>query len=32
LMLMAIMLAMGHYRGYRISELFRFKAMLKDGQ
>ncbi|WP_372864971.1 inactive transglutaminase family protein [Spongiibacter sp.] len=32
LVLMAIMLAMGHYRGYRISELFRFKAMLKEGQ
>ncbi len=32
LVLMAVMLAMGHYRGYRISELFRFKAMLKEGQ
>lgn len=32
LMMMAIMLAMGHYRGYRISELLRFKALLKEGQ
>ncbi|MBD2857545.1 UUP1 family membrane protein [Spongiibacter sp. KMU-158] len=27
LVLMAIMLALGHYRGYRLTELFRFKAM-----
>jgi len=24
------MLAMGRYRGYRLTELFRFKAFLKD--
>lgn len=29
LVFMAIMLAMGHYRGYRLMELFRFKAMLE---
>ncbi len=30
LVLAAFMLAMGRYRGYRLTELFRFKAMLKD--
>lgn len=30
LILVAFMLAMGRYRGYRLTELFRFKAMLKD--
>lgn len=30
LVFMAVMLAMGHYRGYRLMELFRFKAMLED--
>lgn len=29
LLLIAFMLAMGRYRGYRLLELFRFKAMLK---
>ena len=30
LILVAFMLAMGRYRGYRLTELFRFKALLKD--
>ncbi|KAF1052735.1 MAG: hypothetical protein GAK43_01760 [Stenotrophomonas maltophilia] len=30
LILVAFMLAMGRYRGYRLTELFRFKAFLKD--
>ncbi|MCJ8167835.1 osmotic stress tolerance membrane protein RloB [Atopomonas sediminilitoris] len=30
LILVGFMLAMGRYRGYRLTELFRFKAMLKD--
>lgn len=30
LVLVAFMLAMGRYRGYRLTELFRFKAFLKD--
>lgn len=30
LVLVGFMLAMGRYRGYRLTELFRFKAMLKD--
>lgn len=30
LVLMALMLALGRYRGYRLTELFRFKAFLKD--
>ena len=30
LLLVAFMLAMGRYRGYRLTELFRFKAFLKD--
>ncbi|RJG08578.1 hypothetical protein D3879_21915 [Pseudomonas cavernicola] len=30
LMLVGFMLAMGRYRGYRLTELFRFKAFLKD--
>jgi len=30
LILVGFMLAMGRYRGYRLSELFRFKAFLKD--
>ncbi len=28
--LVGFMLAMGRYRGYRLTELFRFKAFLKD--
>ncbi len=31
LVFMAFMLALGHYRGYRFSELLRFKALIKDG-
>lgn len=31
LVLMSIMFALGHYRGYRLTELFRFKALMKDG-
>jgi len=30
LILVGFMLAMGRYRGYRLTELFRFKAFLKD--
>ncbi|HSX71419.1 MAG TPA: inactive transglutaminase family protein, partial [Pseudomonas sp.] len=30
LVLVGFMLAMGRYRGYRLTELFRFKAFLKD--
>lgn len=30
LVFMAIMLALGHYRGYRLTELFRFKALIGD--
>ncbi|HZJ95698.1 MAG TPA: inactive transglutaminase family protein [Thiopseudomonas sp.] len=30
LIMVAFMLAMGRYRGYRLTELFRFKAFLKD--
>ena len=30
MILVAFMLAMGRYRGYRLTELFRFKAFLKD--
>lgn len=30
LILVSFMLAMGRYRGYRLTELFRFKAFLKD--
>ncbi|MFW8567215.1 UUP1 family membrane protein [Orrella sp. 11846] len=30
LMMMAVMLLMGRYRGYRLTELFRFRAMIKD--
>ena len=30
LVMVAFMLAMGRYRGYRLTELFRFKAFLKD--
>ncbi len=30
LIMIAFMLAMGRYRGYRLSELLRFQAMLKD--
>lgn len=30
LLMVAFMLAMGRYRGYRLTELFRFKAFLKD--
>lgn len=29
LIFMAIMLSLGHYRGYRLMELFRFKAMIE---
>ena len=29
LIFMSIMLALGHYRGYRLMELFRFKAMIE---
>ena len=31
LIFMSMMLALGHYRGYRLTELFRFKAMIKEG-
>lgn len=31
LILVGFMLAMGRYRGYRLTELFRFKALLKEG-
>lgn len=31
LILVSFMLAMGRYRGYRLTELFRFKALLKEG-
>lgn len=31
LVLVGFMLAMGRYRGYRLTELFRFKALLKEG-
>ena len=30
LLMVGFMLAMGRYRGYRLTELFRFKAFLKD--
>ncbi len=30
LIMVGFMLAMGRYRGYRLTELFRFKAFLKD--
>jgi hypothetical protein len=30
MVLVGFMLAMGRYRGYRLTELFRFKAFLKD--
>jgi len=30
MVLVGFMLAMGRYRGYRLTELFRFKALLKD--
>ena len=30
LVMMGFMLAMGRYRGYRLSELFRFRALLKE--
>jgi hypothetical protein len=30
LVFMATMLALGHYRGYRLSELIRFKALVED--
>ena len=30
LVMVGFMLAMGRYRGYRLTELFRFKAFLKD--
>lgn len=30
LLIVAFMLAMGRYRGYRLTELFRFKALAKD--
>ena len=30
MILVGFMLAMGRYRGYRLTELFRFKAFLKD--
>lgn len=30
LVMVALMLALGRYRGYRITELFRFKELLKD--
>jgi hypothetical protein len=29
LVFMSLMLALGHYRGYRLTELFRFNAMIK---
>ena len=31
LILVAFMLAMGRYRGYRLTELMRFKALTKQG-
>src|SRR5690554_1773567 len=31
LLMVAFMLAMGRYRGYRLTELFRFKALTKQG-
>ena len=31
LILIAFMLAMGRYRGYRLTELMRFKALVKEG-
>ena len=31
LVLVGFMLAMGRYRGYRLSELIRFRASIKDG-
>jgi hypothetical protein len=30
MVLVGFMLAMGRYRGYRLTELFRFKAFLKE--
>jgi hypothetical protein len=29
LVFIAFMLTLGHYRGYRLTELFRFNAMIK---
>jgi hypothetical protein len=32
LIFMSFMLVLGHYRGYRLTELFRFNAMIKGRQ